>query len=158
MNRRKKNDDSEQNAHETSIGRQFWVLVKTGVSQGEKSLMQTTRRDVFRSALVAGLTAGLPSIVGATPTSSADLKARYAKLDAAASQPVFKRALFPEPAIIQTVELLHCGKSWLCRVRTEDGAKGISVSNSQQMEVLYPIFAKRIAPYFIGKDARDLEA
>jgi L-alanine-DL-glutamate epimerase-like enolase superfamily enzyme len=25
------------------------------------------------------------------------------------------------------------------------------------MDVLYPIFAKRIAPYFIGKDARDIE-
>src|SRR5260370_19368930 len=120
--------------------------------------MQTARRDVFRSALVAGLTAGLPSMAGASPNPSSDLKARYAKLDAAASQPVFKRELFPEPAIIQTIELLHYGKSWLCRVRTKDGAEGISVSNSQQMEVLYPIFAKRIAPFFIGKDARDLEA
>jgi L-alanine-DL-glutamate epimerase-like enolase superfamily enzyme len=120
--------------------------------------MQTTRRDVFRGALAAGLTAGFPSGAGATPALSSDLKARYAKLDAAASQPVFKRELFSEPVIIQTVELLHFNKSWLCRVRTKDGAEGISVSNSQQMEVLYPIFAKRIAPYFIGKDARDLEA
>jgi hypothetical protein len=86
--------------------------------------MPTTRRDMFRSALVAGLTAGLPSMAGATPTSSSDLKARYAKLDAAASLPVFKRELFPEPAIIQTIELLHYNKSWLCRVRTKDGAEG----------------------------------
>src|SRR5258708_3449494 len=120
--------------------------------------MLTNRRDMFRSALVAGLTAGMPSMAGATPTSGSDPKARYAKLDAAASLPVFKRELFPEPAIIQTIELLHYNRSWLCRVRTKDGAEGISVSNSQKMEVLYPIFAKRIAPYFIGKDARDLEA
>src|SRR5260370_13353029 len=98
--------------------------------------MQTARRVLFRSALVAGLTAGLPSMAGATPTSSSDLKARYAKLDAAASQPGFKREFFPEPAIIQTVELLHYGKSCLCRVRTKDVAEGISVSNSQHMEVL----------------------
>ena len=120
--------------------------------------MQTSRRNIFRGALAAGLTAGLPSVGAASSTTDAGLKARYAKLDAAASQSVFKRELFPEPAIIQTIELLHYNKSWLCGVRTRDGAEGISVSNSQQMEVLYPIFAKRIAPYFIGKDARDLEA
>jgi L-alanine-DL-glutamate epimerase-like enolase superfamily enzyme len=119
--------------------------------------MPTTRRDIFRGALATGLAAGLPAMAAAATMAPA-LKERYAKLDAAAGQPVFKRELFPEPAIIQTVELLHYGKSWLCRVRPKDGAEGISVSNSQQMEVLYPIFARRIAPYFIGKDARDLEA
>src|ERR1700733_2682314 len=120
--------------------------------------MQATRREAIRSTFAAGLTAGLPAMASATPSQSSPLKAKYAKLDAAASQPVFKRDLFPEPAIIQTVELLHYGRSWLCRVRTKDGAEGMSVSNSQQMEVLYPIFAKRIAPYFIGKDARDIES
>lgn len=85
------------------------------------------------------------------------LKARYAKMDAAAALPVFKRELFNEPAIIESVELLNYKKSWLCRVRIKGGAEGIAVSNAQQMEVLYPIFAKRIAPYFIGKDARDIE-
>jgi L-alanine-DL-glutamate epimerase-like enolase superfamily enzyme len=87
----------------------------------------------------------------------ASLKARYAKMDAAAALPVFKRELFNEPAIIESVELLNYKRSWLCRVRIKGGAEGISVSNAQQMEVLYPIFAKRIAPYFIGKDARDIE-
>jgi L-alanine-DL-glutamate epimerase-like enolase superfamily enzyme len=120
--------------------------------------MQTSRRNIFRGALAAGLTAGLPSMASASSNGDAGLKAKYAKVDAAASLPVFKRELFTEPAIIQTIELLHYNKSWLCRVRTKDGAEGISVSNSQQMEVLYPIFAKRIAPYFIGKDARDIEA
>jgi L-alanine-DL-glutamate epimerase-like enolase superfamily enzyme len=119
--------------------------------------MQTSRRNIVRGALATGLTAGLSSMGVASSTGDAGLKAKYARLDAAASLPVFKRELFPEPAIIQTIELLHYDKSWLCRVRTRDGAEGISVSNSQQMEVLYPIFAKRIAPYFLGKDARDLE-
>src|SRR5947207_2631612 len=119
--------------------------------------MQTSRRNIFRGALAAGLTARLPSMGAASLTPGAGLKAKYAKLDAAASLPVFKRELFPEPAIIETIELLHYNKSWLCRVRTKDGAEGISVSNSQQMEVLYPIFAKRIARYFISKDARDIE-
>lgn len=85
------------------------------------------------------------------------LQDRYAKLDAILAQPVFKRELFKEPVIIESIELLHNKKQYLCRVRSKDGHEGISVSNAQQMEVLYPIFTKRIAPFFIGKDARDLE-
>ena len=120
--------------------------------------MHTNRRDIFRGAIAAGLTAGLPSRAFAAPTNmDAGLKARYAKMDAAAALPVFKRELFNEPAIIESVELLNYKRSWLCRVRIKGGAEGIAVSNAQQMEVLYPIFAKRIAPYFIGKDARDIE-
>jgi L-alanine-DL-glutamate epimerase-like enolase superfamily enzyme len=120
--------------------------------------MHTNRRDIFRGAIAAGLTAGLPSRAFAAPTTmDAGLKARYAKMDAAAALPVFKRELFNEPAIIESVELLNYKRSWLCRVRIKGGAEGIAVSNAQQMEVLYPIFAKRIAPYFIGKDARDIE-
>ena len=85
------------------------------------------------------------------------LEERYAKLDAILKQPVFKRELFRDPVIIESVELLVNGKQYLCRVRSKDGHEGISVSNAEQMSVLYPIFVKHIAPFFIGKDARDLE-
>ena len=85
------------------------------------------------------------------------LKERYSKCDAILQQPVFKRELFKDPVIIQSVELLTREKQYICRVRSKDGHEGIAVSNAQQMEVLYPIFTKRIAPFFIGKDARDIE-
>jgi len=42
--------------------------------------MQTSRRNIFRGALAAGLTAGLPSMGAASSTADAGLKARYAKL------------------------------------------------------------------------------
>ena len=85
------------------------------------------------------------------------LRDRYNQLDAILQQPVFKRELFKDPVIIQSIELLTRDKQYICRVRSKDGHEGISVSNAQQMEVLYPIFTKRIAPFFLGKDARDLE-
>ena len=127
--------------------------------------MHATRRDVFKSSLATAAAALLPSPKAGSGhhiPGAAEVKANYAKQDAAARLPVFKRELFPNPVIIETVDLLRFeykkGSSWLCRVRSKDGAVGIAVSNSQQMEVLYPIFAKRIAPYFIGKDARDIES
>jgi hypothetical protein len=78
-------------------------------------------------------------------------------LDAILGEPIFKQALFPAPVVIESVELLLREKQYICRVRSRDGHEGISVSNSQQMEVLYPMFLKRFAPFFIGKDARDIE-
>src|SRR6185437_3934078 len=72
------------------------------------------------------------------------LRDRYAQLDAILQQPVFKRELFRDPVIIQSVELLTRDKQYICRVRSKDGHEGISVSNAQQIEVLYPIFTKRI--------------
>ena len=86
------------------------------------------------------------------------LQERYARLDAILKEPVFKRELFKEPVILESLELLHNKKEYLCRVRSKDGHQGISVSNAQQMEVLYPMFVKHIAPFFIGKDARDIES
>jgi L-alanine-DL-glutamate epimerase-like enolase superfamily enzyme len=42
------------------------------------------------------------------------------------------------------------------RVRSKDGAIGISVDNGRA-DVLHPIINRLVAPYFIGKDARELE-
>jgi L-alanine-DL-glutamate epimerase-like enolase superfamily enzyme len=123
--------------------------------------MQTNRRNLFKGSAAAALTAMMPGAARAQrvhpPAHGAATAEIYAKLDAAAAKPVFKRELFKDPVIIESVELLRYKKSYLCRVRSKDGAEGIAVSNSQQMETLYPIFVKRIAPFFVGKDARDLE-
>jgi len=72
-------------------------------------------------------------------------------------EPVLKRNLFPDPVIIETIELLRYNNNFICRVRSTDGAEGIAVSNNLQMIYLYPIFVLRIQPFFKGKDARDLE-
>src|ERR1700759_4933518 len=126
--------------------------------------MNTTRRHFISAALSSGVAAAaLPATAGAQFLSAprhglpGTLKERYAKLDAILKEPVFKRELFSDPVIIESVELLHNKRQYLCRVRSKDGHEGISVSNAQQMEVLYPMFVKHIAPFFIGKDARDIE-
>jgi L-alanine-DL-glutamate epimerase-like enolase superfamily enzyme len=82
---------------------------------------------------------------------------RYAELDEMLSKPVLKKALFPEPVIIDSHELLRLEDNFLCRVRSKTGAEGISVGNNMQMVSLYPIFTRRLQPFFPGKDARNLE-
>ena len=126
-------------------------------------MKKANRRNFLVSALSGGVAATLPSLARAAIRKPAsirpeELEALYAKLDEALKQPVFKRELFPAPVIIDTLELLHYKDSFLCRVRSQDGAEGISISNAAQMSVLYPIFVKRMQPFFIGKDARDIES
>jgi L-alanine-DL-glutamate epimerase-like enolase superfamily enzyme len=126
--------------------------------------MKTNRRGFLAGALVGGAGVTLPScaappaasVAAAAPTGLANPK--YAKLDEVLKQPVLRRQLFSTPVIIETLELLRLGDSFLCRVRSKDGAVGLSAANNSQQRSLYPIHVNRLQPFFLGKDARDLES
>ena len=78
-------------------------------------------------------------------------------VDRAANEPLLKVDDIRTPVIIQSMELLRNGDEILVRVRSRDGAEGISVSNSFWLADTYPLFLNRIAAFLIGKDARELE-
>jgi L-alanine-DL-glutamate epimerase-like enolase superfamily enzyme len=121
--------------------------------------MTTTRRRFVETGLLGGMAAALPAPArGANAAGSAveTPGARYAKLDPILRQPVLKRALFPSPVVIESLELLRHGDSFLCRVRSRDGATGLSVGHGG-LKVLYPLFVHNLQPFFVGKDARDLD-
>lgn len=125
--------------------------------------MPTSRRDFIKGGTASGaalftadahaqfLNAPRHGLPGTLPE-------RYATLDTILKQPVFRRELFKDPVILESIELLHYKNSWLCRVRSKDGHEGLSVSNAAQMQTYYPVFVQKLAPFFIGKDARNLEA
>jgi L-alanine-DL-glutamate epimerase-like enolase superfamily enzyme len=73
----------------------------------------------------------------------------------AAAAPILKPEMFPTPVIIDSIELLRRGGEYLVRVRSKNGAEGISLTNGR--DYLHPILQRLVAPYFLGKDARDLE-
>jgi L-alanine-DL-glutamate epimerase-like enolase superfamily enzyme len=43
-------------------------------------------------------------------------------------------------------------------VRSRDGATGLAVAHPDVLESTWPILTRRVAPFFVGKDARDLES
>ncbi|MDO8543624.1 MAG: mandelate racemase/muconate lactonizing enzyme family protein [Opitutaceae bacterium] len=123
--------------------------------------MKTNRRTFLSTAAAASLTAPVFSLSAragepAGRGRASDVQARYDRLDQALAQPVLKKELFTSPVIIESVELLRSENSFLCRVRSKDGAEGISVAHSG-MRQLYPIFLANLQPFFIGKDARELD-
>ncbi len=121
--------------------------------------MKTNRRQFVKANLLGSVTTALAfsAFGGGPPHSGArSQNPRYARLDEILAQPLLKRELFATPVIIETLELLRYKNSFLCRVRSRDGAEGLSVGHSE-LNVLYPIFLHKLQPFFIGKDARDLD-
>ena len=103
--------------------------------------------------MYAGVGASLLS-TGFTPK---DRATDYAQLDAALQEPVLKRQYFSSPVIIESCDLLEYNGNYMIRVRSTDGAEGYCVGHNLRMPHLYPIQLMLVNPYFIGKDARDLD-
>ena len=78
------------------------------------------------------------------------------QLDKAAAAPVLRLEGLTSPVVLDSIRLLKKGREYMVHVRSKDGAEGISFSNGRA-PYLYPILKQRIVPYFIGKDARELE-
>jgi len=75
--------------------------------------------------------------------------------------PEFERPLFDlhrhskTPIRIRSVELLKAGKVFFTRVTSTDGVVGIA--RTKQIEDYVPILLHKVAPFFTGKDVRDME-
>jgi L-alanine-DL-glutamate epimerase-like enolase superfamily enzyme len=62
-----------------------------------------------------------------------------------------------EPVRIASVEALRFQHAYLVRVTSERGAEGVVTVNNR-LAYLWPILGQVVAPYFLGKDARDVDA
>jgi L-alanine-DL-glutamate epimerase-like enolase superfamily enzyme len=112
--------------------------------------MPTSRREFL-------LTAGLAAAAVRPALAQEGRRPSLAELDKAAARPVLSLGGLRSPVVIASLELLRNGRHVLVRVRSRDGAEGLIVPNEDRMRDLYPVFLNHIAPFFIGKDARDLE-
>jgi L-alanine-DL-glutamate epimerase-like enolase superfamily enzyme len=122
--------------------------------------MKTNRRKFISTAVAGSLAATLPiSSHGRkfNPDDSEFPNLNYSRLDEILKKQIFKKELFTSPVIIDSLELLRYRNTFLCRVRSRDGAEGISVGHSGQLRSLYPVFNNLLQPFFINKDARDLD-
>ncbi len=114
--------------------------------------MSFSRRDFFKgSAGLSALALSSPSLLQAV-----DFPGAAKDLIEVAQKPILYLEGLNEPVIIQSIDLLKKDRQYYVRVRSKDGAEGISLDNNRA-SILAPIFLDRVAPFFIGKDARDLE-
>ena len=109
----------------------------------------------FLTTSVLGLSTALSART--SPPHRPPVPPDYSDLDAALAQPVLRRELFPDPVIIESCELLEHAGSYFVRVRSTDGAEGYCSGHNHRMPHLYPMQTQRVNPFFVGKDARNLD-
>jgi L-alanine-DL-glutamate epimerase-like enolase superfamily enzyme len=61
------------------------------------------------------------------------------------------------PVKIAKIETLSLAKHHFVRVTSTDGATGLAMTN-ERAEYLFPLLQQRVAPFFVGKNAVEIEA
>jgi len=119
------------------------------MKRSTSSLPPGRRRAFLKTVIVAGLATGVRARA-ASQNSVSDLRQ-------VADKPVLDVSFLKQPVKIASVELLRNGSVFLVRVRSTDGVEAVTVPNPSRMALMYPLFLRQVAPFFVGKDARDLE-
>ena len=99
----------------------------------------------------------LSATLGAGAAAAAEKPPSVDALDRAAATPVLKLDSLRSPVIIDSIRLLKKDREFFVHVRSRDGAEGVSLTNPPRAEYLAPILNQLVIPFFLGKDARDLE-
>ena len=103
-------------------------------------------------------TASMASMLGKCQAKeAADLAPDVHELDKAAAAPVLKLDKLKAPVIIESIKLLKKDEEYFVHVRSKDGAEGVALTNPPREQYLDKILKQLVIPFFIGKDARDLE-
>lgn len=119
--------------------------------------MKTTLFGSPRATRRGFLTTFASTAVAAQACDAAAGEASPEVLSRIAEQPVLDTSFLTRPLQVASVELLRNGRVYLVRTRTTDGVEAITVPNPARMALMYPLFLRQVAPFFVGKDARELE-
>ena len=109
-----------------------------------------TRREFLTSAIAAGTL--LPTL---TRLRSAELEP--GGLERILNAPVLRPEFLRDQIRIEKIELLRNGRHFLVRIRSADGLVSVTAPNSDRLKESYPIFLNRVAPFFTGKNACEIE-
>jgi L-alanine-DL-glutamate epimerase-like enolase superfamily enzyme len=109
------------------------------------------RRRFLQTAAAAGSLPLLATCGEASPPTISDRE--FSRI---AADKVLDLEGLTSPVIIESVELRKLGRDYIVHVRSKDGAEGIAYDNGRAA-IFWPIFQEHIVPFFIGRDARNLE-
>ncbi len=119
----------------------------------------TTRRTLLKLGCVgaAALVNGPATAEKNSPETDNDPRELQARLRAARLRPVSKLHSLTEPIIIDRVEILRRDSKYFVKAVCTEGVTGWALANDERMDSAFAILANRVAPFFSGKDARNLE-
>jgi L-alanine-DL-glutamate epimerase-like enolase superfamily enzyme len=121
------------------------------------AMTRVDRRRFLGSGLAAGLMGLTPGSARGASRRSTPGAASFEDLDRVAAAPVLRTEGFKSPVVIESLRLVKNHGEHFVHVRSKDGAEGIAVANPPRAEYLGPILEQLVMPFFVGKDARDLD-
>jgi L-alanine-DL-glutamate epimerase-like enolase superfamily enzyme len=115
-----------------------------------------------RSFLISAMGAGVVGMHSACTNNDQSRQASASgpsleEIDRAAALPVLKLDGLKSPVIIESIKLLKKDNEHFVHVRSKDGAEGVALTNPPREQYLDKILNQLVIPFFIGKDARNLE-
>ena len=119
--------------------------------------MNLARRSFLQRTLGAGVLGASATLSSRRAAAADERQLTDDQLVRAAAAPVLQVGELTAPLKITAMELLRNGRNFLVRVRTGSGAEGLGVPNAMRLLDVYPLFVRKVAPFFVGKDARELE-
>jgi L-alanine-DL-glutamate epimerase-like enolase superfamily enzyme len=69
-----------------------------------------------------------------------------------------RQELLPEPVILKSMQLLKRDDNWFVRAESASGMVGLAMAHPTGLSRFYPILLQDVLPFFVGKDARGVEA
>ena len=119
-------------------------------------IMAPNRRRFLRTSL--GAAVGLGTACRRAAGGEEVRKISLEELDRVAEAPVLQVGEISRAVKIHSMELLRNGRNFLVRVRDQGRRRRARRSPTRcTWCIRYPIFLNRVAPFFVGKDARQLE-
>lgn len=113
--------------------------------------MLTNRRTFLKTTAALAATSTFSHATETPRTTKSDL-------DRILDTPVLITELLREPVKVASIELLKNGKSYLLRTRSTNGVEAITAPHPSWTAQTYLILLKKVAPVFVGRDARELES
>jgi L-alanine-DL-glutamate epimerase-like enolase superfamily enzyme len=110
-----------------------------------------------RSFLMSSMAAGVAGLNSAGKENDRISGPSLEEIDKAAALPVLKLDGLKSPVIIESIKLLKKDDDYFVHVRSKDGAEGVALTNPPREQYLDKILDQLVIPFFIGKDARNLE-
>jgi len=120
-------------------------------------MMRLNRRRFIKLSAGSGALSALQGCHSIEQREPVNSKVTIEELEKAAETPVLQLGGLDSPLIVESIELLQKGREYFVHVRSKDGAEGVALTNSRAA-YLSPILKRLVIPYFIGKDARNLES
>jgi L-alanine-DL-glutamate epimerase-like enolase superfamily enzyme len=119
--------------------------------------MRSDRRRFLVGGLASGACGLAPASTRASERSDQGPAPSGQELDRAAALPVLRRDGLKSPVIIDSIRLLKKDGEHFVHVRSKEGAEGVSLPNPPRAQYLDKILKQLVVPFFIGKDARNIE-